>query len=214
MRNKYEQQLHTLHEKLYQMGFLCEEAIACAAKALLEGDEGLRQKAITLEEDIDEAEHSIERLCVRLLLHQQPMASDLRHVTAAQKMITDMERIGDQAADIAHLTAKMQGRSIISGLRIADMARAASKMVTDSVDAFVRKDLEQAKAVIAYDDKLDKLFHIFRSEMVGHLRQANANAEDCVNLLLIAKYFERIGDHAENLAEWVIYYLTGSREDN
>lgn len=212
MRNRFEEQLELLHTKLIHMGALCEDAIACATKALLDGNEDLRQKAIVLEQDIDIMEREIEQMCVRLLLRQQPVAGDLRKVTAAQKMITDMERIGDQAADIAEIISYLNGSPVKSDIHISDMARATIKMVTDSVDSFVRLDVEQAKAAIAYDDVVDELFHRVRNELVALLKENSSLASDCLDLLMIAKYFERIGDHAQNIAEWVLYAISGSRE--
>jgi phosphate transport system protein len=214
MRKAYDNQLDILHERLIRMGALCEDAIACAAKALLDGDDGLSEATREKEEEIDIAEREIEQLCMRLLLHQQPMASDLRHITAAQKMITDMERIGDQAADIAELSVFMKGSSVNSDVHIADMARVVSKMVTESIDAFVSKDYDKARAVIAEDDIADDLFSRIKTELIDQLRSNKSAAEDCLDLLMIAKYFERIGDHAVNIAEWVIYYLTGIYKEN
>ncbi|MDR2505535.1 MAG: phosphate signaling complex protein PhoU [Oscillospiraceae bacterium] len=213
MRKNYEKQLDEMHTCLIRMGALCEDAIACAARALLEGGEETRMKAISLEHDIDMIEREIEQNCVRILLHQQPMATDLRHVTVAQKMITDMERIGDQAADIAEISAFMKGSPVKSDVHIADMAKATSKMVTDSIDSFVNKDLELAREVIAYDDVVDGLFSKIKGELIERLRQDNTHAGECLDLLMIAKYFERIGDHATNIAEWVLYFLTGSRQN-
>jgi phosphate transport system protein len=212
LRKEYDRQLEELHTKLVSLGAKCEEAIGNAAKALLEGSAELRERAIVEEGEIDLLEREIEQLCVRLLLHQQPMAGDLRHVTAAQRMITDMERIGDQAADIAEISEFMSGSSVKSDVHIADMARGAAKMVTDAIDAFVKKDLEQARAVVAYDDVVDGLFSKIKRELIGILRGNGELAEDCLDLLMIAKYFERIGDHAENIAEQVVYYLTGGYE--
>jgi phosphate transport system protein len=212
MRKLYERQLEALHTNLIRMGALCEAAIASAAGALLAGNAEQRAQTHALECEIDDLNRAIEQQCVRLLLHQQPMASDLRHVTAAQRMITDMERIGDQAADIAELSEFMQGSTVKSDVHLAEMARAASKMVTNAIDAFVQQNLEQARAVVAYDDKVDALFARVKEELVALLRQDNDLASDCIDLLMIAKYLERIGDHAENIAEWVVYYLTGSRE--
>ncbi len=211
MRKAYEQQLEQMHSDLIQMGALCEDAIACAAKALLDEDEALREKALALEPEIILLERELEQTCVRLLLRQQPMARDLRRITAAQKMITDMERIGVQAADIANLVAFMKQSRVKSDIHIADMARATIKMVTDSIDSFVQDDLEEAKAVIAYDDIVDDLFTKVKQELVDQLKQDGSLAEDCLDLLMIAKYLERIGDHAENIAEWVLYSITGTR---
>ncbi|MCL2022966.1 MAG: phosphate signaling complex protein PhoU [Oscillospiraceae bacterium] len=211
MRKYYEKQLNSMHESLLKMGALCEAAIASCAKALLNDDEDMRQKTAETEQDINLMESDIEHQCVRLLLHQQPMASDLRHVTAAQKMITDLERIGDQAADIAELSCYMRGSSVKSDVHIADMARAIRKMVSESLEAFIEKDAEKAHAVIAYDDVVDGLFNKIKDELIERLRSDSTVAGECLDLLMIAKYFERIGDHAENLAECVLYYLGVSK---
>lgn len=211
MRQHYKKQLDTLYITLINMGALCEDAIASAAKALLEEDEALREKAIRLEREINLIERDIEGQCVRLLLQQQPVAGDLRRVTASQRMIVDMERIGDQAEDIAELSAFMVKSPVKSDVHIGDMARATIKMVTDSVDAFVHEDAEQAKAVIAYDDIVDELFDKVKSELIERLQKDSDCAGDCLDLLMIAKYFERIGDHAVNIAEWVLYFITGDR---
>ncbi|MDR2752965.1 MAG: phosphate signaling complex protein PhoU [Oscillospiraceae bacterium] len=213
MRKLYEKQLEELHSNLIRMGALCELAIAYAAKALLDCDDEMRGKTIETEREIDDAEREIELLCVRLLLHQQPMASDLRHVTAAQRMIVDMERIGDQARDIAEISEYMQGSPVKSDVHISEMARSVRKMVTNAVEAFVRKDLALAHEVVAYDDKVDARFETIKEELVDLLAQRRDYAKECIDLLMIAKYLERIGDHAENVAEWVVYYLTGSREE-
>ncbi|MDR1598423.1 MAG: phosphate signaling complex protein PhoU [Oscillospiraceae bacterium] len=212
MRKQYDQQLEAVHNGLIRMGALCEDAIASAAKALLDGDEATRAEAVALEHDIDMIEREIESMCVRLLLHQQPMAGDLRQVTAAQMMIIDMERIGDQAADIADISAFMRGSPVKSDARISDMARATAKMVTESIDSFVREDLELARSVIRYDDVVDGLFSQIKRQLIERLRSDGAYAQECLDLLMIAKYFERIGDHAVNIAGWVIYFLTGNRE--
>lgn len=211
MRHQFEQQLETLHNNLIYMGALCEDAIACATKALLDGNADLRERALSLEQDINIMERDIEQLCVRLLLRQQPVASDLRRITAAQKMITDMERIGDQAADIAELSVFMEDSPVKRDVHIADMARATIKMLTDSIDSFVRLDYDQAWAVIRYDDVVDNLFTTVRGELIDVLVKDGSLGGECLDLLMIAKYFERIGDHAENLAEWVLYAITGDR---
>ncbi len=211
MRHQFEQQLETLHNNLIYMGALCEDAIACATKALLDGNADLRERALSLEQDINVMERDIEQLCVRLLLRQQPVASDLRRITAAQKMITDMERIGDQAADIAELSVFMENSPVKRDVHIADMARATIKMLTDSIDSFVRLDYDQAWAVIRYDDVVDNLFTTVRGELIDVLVKDGSLGGECLDLLMIAKYFERIGDHAENLAEWVLYAITGDR---
>lgn len=211
MRHHFEQQLETLHNSLIYMGALCEDAIACATKALLDDNADLRERALSLEQDINVMERDIEQLCVRLLLRQQPVAGDLRQITAAQKMITDMERIGDQAADIAELSVFMSGSPVKRDVHIAEMARATIKMLTDSIDSFVRLDYDQAWAVIHYDDVVDNLFTTVRGELIDVLTKDGSLGGECLDLLMIAKYFERIGDHAENLAEWVLYAVTGDR---
>jgi phosphate transport system protein len=212
MRRQFDKQLEALHTGLIRMGALCEDAIASAAKGLIDEDASLREKSLSMEYDINLLERELEQMCVRLLLHQQPMASDLRHITAAQKMLTDMERIGDQAADIAELSEFMEGSPVKSDVHIADMARAAIKMVTDSIDSYVNQDLELAKSVIAYDDVVDDLFVKIKGELVERLVKDSHLAGNCLDLLMIAKYLERIGDHAENIAGWVLYAITGSRD--
>ena len=191
MRVKFEAQLERLNVELITMGALCEEVISGAAKALLDGDSGLRETVLAAERDINQKERDIESLCMKLLLQQQPVARDLRTISSALKMISDMERIGDQAADIA---------------------RATIKMVTDSVDSFVRKDLGLAEAVISSDDVVDDLFLQVREELIRRIGMGDSG-EVCIDLLMIAKYLERIGDHAVNIAEWVEYSLTGHHAD-
>jgi phosphate transport system protein len=193
------------------MGAMCEDIIANAAKALLDGDDIYLEKTIALEHEINLLERDIEQMCVRLLLHEQPVAGDLRRITAAQKMITDMERIGDQGLDIAEISVFMKGSPVKSDIHIGDMARATIKMVTDSIDSFVSNNLELAKEVIAYDDVVDDLFMKLKQELLTQILQDSSLAGDCLDLLMIAKYFERIGDHAENIAEWVLYSMTGSK---
>jgi phosphate transport system protein len=194
------------------MGALCEDIIANAAKALLDGNENYLEKTAAIEDEINFLEHDIEQMCFRLILHEQPVAGDLRRINAAQKMITDMERIGDQGLDIAELSVFMKGSPVKSDIHIGDMARATIKMVTESIDSFVNNNLELAKAVIDYDDVVDDLFTQVKQELVQQLLNDSRLAGECLDLLMIAKYFERIGDHATNIAEWVLYTLTGSRE--
>ena len=194
------------------MGALCEEVISGAAKALLDGDSGLRETVLAAERDINQKERDIESLCMKLLLQQQPVARDLRIISSALKMISDMERIGDQAADIAEITRDIADNSIKDLVPIGDMARATIKMVTDSVDSFVRKDLGLAEAVISSDDVVDDLFLQVREELIRRIGMGDSG-EVCIDLLMIAKYLERIGDHAVNIAEWVEYSLTGHHAD-
>ena len=209
MRNRFDTQLLELNNELIAMGALCENAIASSVKALLTEDLKLAASAIRIDQEIDRKEREIESMCLKLLLQQQPVASDLRLISSALKMISDMERIGDQAADIAEMTTHLEGDGMDSQLHIAEMARATIKMVTDSVDSFVRRDLDLARAVQAYDDVVDGLFNRVKTEIIELIARDSASGEDCVDLLMIAKYFERIGDHAVNIAEWVEYAATG-----
>ena len=212
MRSKFDDQLALLNRELIQMGALCENAIALSAKALLEGNAVLAKDVPELSQQIDRKERDIERLCLTLLLQQQPVAGDLRVVSSALKMVTDMERIGDQAADIAEIVTMANITSASDTLNIHDMAVAAIRMVTDSIDAFVKKDAAIANAVIAYDDVVDRGFDRVKQTLIRLLSSPETNAEYALDLLMIAKYFERIGDHAVNIARWVLFSLTGSRE--
>ncbi|MDR0571075.1 MAG: phosphate signaling complex protein PhoU [Clostridiales Family XIII bacterium] len=209
MRESYQKQLQTLHTELIRMGAYCEEAIAYAIKGLLDDDAELRRKALEMEETINEKERAIEYFCIRLLLREQPVARDLRQITTAQKMIIDMERIGDQATDIAEISAFMVGSAVKSDIHIADMAAAAAKMLTDSVDSFVEGDIEKARRVIEDDDLVDELFTKVKSELIEQIMKDSTKGGACLDLLMIAKYLERIGDHAVNIAEAVVYSIEG-----
>ena len=213
MRNKFEEQLEKLHVEMIQMGALCEDAISAAAEALIHSDAALAAAAEEAEREIDQKEREVENLCLKLLLQQQPVARDLREISAALKMISDLERIGDQAADIAEMTSYVhlpQGRSS----HIADMARAVINMVTDSVDSFVKRDLQLARQVCAADDRVDELFIQVRRELVELIAADASYGEQWLDLLMVAKYLERIGDHATNVAEWVEYSITGVHPSN
>ena len=214
MRNRFDEQLERLHVELIQMGALCEEAISAAAEALLKGDRDLAQAAIQAEREIDQKERDVESLCLKLLLQQQPVAKDLREISAALKMISDLERIGDQAADIAELTRFVRLPDGSGLLHIADMARAVIAMVTDSVDSFVRRDLTLAHSVCAADDRVDELFDQVKEELIAFIAADAAAGEQGLDLLMVAKYLERIGDHATNVAEWVEYSITGVHPSN
>ena len=209
MRNKFDEQLEKLHVELIQMGAACEDAISAAAEALLKGDTALADVAEEAEKDIDQREREVENLCLKLLLQQQPVARDLREISAALKMISDLERIGDQAADIAELTRYIHLTDGLSCLHIGDMARAVIAMVTDSVDSFVKGDLALARAVRAADDQVDALFEQVKRELIDLIAADAAAGEVGLDILMVAKYLERIGDHATNVAEWVEYSLTG-----
>lgn len=214
MRNRFQQQLDLLNTELTGMGALCEEGISAGVRALLMGDRAMALRAITCEEEIDDAERTIEALCLKLLLQQQPVARDLRTISSAMKMISDMERIGDQAADIAELTAHIDADFLPGRTHIGEMTVAAVKMVTDSVESFVKKDLNMALSVIQYDDVVDQSFLSVREELVSLIRADSTAAGQALDLLMVAKYLERIGDHAVNIAQWVIYSITGEyRED-
>lgn len=213
MRNRFDSQLEKLNLELITMGALCEDAISASVKALLDGDETLLEKVFAADAEIDQKERDIEAICMKLLLQQQPVAGDLRVISSALKMISDMERIGDQASDIAEITKFVKNSDVKSKVHIKDMAAAAIKMVTDSVESFVKKDIELASAVMKYDDKVDNLFDCVKDELVRLIAADSENGEYCIDLLMIAKYLERIGDHAVNIAEWVEYSITGTHRN-
>lgn len=209
MRNEYERQLAQLKGELITMGALCEEAITNAVKYLMGSDEADRDACLSADDQIDEKERDIESLCIKLILQQQPVAGDLRAVSAAMKMISDMERIGDQASDIVEIAPYVVRSGLESETHIRDMAEATIRMVSESVESFVRTDEEIARLVISHDDLVDELFDRVKAELIQSIAERKHNAEALIDLLMIAKYFERIGDHAENIAEWVIYSITG-----
>ncbi len=212
MRKHYNEQLAQLNTELITMGALCEEAISGAAKYLIENDESLKERIFETDSKIDQKERDIETLCMKLILQQQPVARDLRVISSALKMISDMERIGDQASDIAEIVCFVNQSSIGSKVHIADMARATINMVTDSVESFVKNDIDLAYEVIKHDDVVDDLFIKVKNELISGVKEGANDAEALIDLLMIAKYFERIGDHAENIAEWVIYSMTGKHK--
>ena len=211
MRNVYQEQLHNLNRELIQMGAACEEIIAFAAKALTDYSPELEEKTNQVGAVIDESERTIENICLKLLLRQQPVAGDLRQISAAMKMITDMERIGDQAEDIVDLIPKMSGTAEEEPLQ--KMAIAAQKMVTEAVDAYVKQDLALAKKVMGDDDIVDAYFNQVKSDIIAMIAANPEDGEYALDLLMIAKYFERIGDHCTNIAEWVEFSVTGIREE-
>ena len=213
MRNRFDEQLYELNRELIEMGAMCEEAIASAAKALSTGNMALAAKVRANGAAIDQMERDIEGRCMKLLLHQQPVARDLRLISAALKMITDMERIGDQAEDIAEIITFLNGRTMNGVEHIEDMARETIKMVTESVDAFVKKDVALAEQVIAHDDVVDTLFSEVKCAIIKLIAETPVDGEFALDLLMISKYFERIGDHATNIAEWVIYSITGTHKE-
>ena len=213
MRSRFDQQLNTLNTELITMGALCEEAISAAVGYLTDGDEKMRKACIEADGEIDRMERDIEGLCMKLLLQQQPVAKDLRIISSALKIISDMERIGDQASDIVEISPYIKDSEIENKTHIAEMAAATIKMVKDSIDSFVKSDINMAHKAIKHDDMVDDLFSRVKNELIRAISEKAEDAEALIDLLMIAKYLERIGDHAENIAEWVIYSITGKHED-
>ncbi|MDP4118919.1 MAG: phosphate signaling complex protein PhoU [Bacillota bacterium] len=213
MRNNFDIQLETLHKNMIHMGNLCVEAISTAISSLSENDKNLIDKVFDTDHEIDQMERDIEALCMKLILHQQPVASDLRKISSALKMISDMERIGDQASDIAEIAQYVVVVEETGNSKeyIKNMAAEAVKMVSESIASFVRNDLELARNVIGYDDTVDRWFYKIKKELVALVSEDNSKGEYYIDLLMIAKYLERIGDHATNISEWVEYSITGLR---
>ncbi len=210
MRNRFDKELELLNNELIEMGSMIEKAIEDASTALIHKDKNLAEKVFNSDSYINEKEHEIENRCLRLLLQQHPVASDLRLISSILKMITDMERIGDQAQDIAEITLNIIDQDYIKELtHIPQMADATIKMVKDSIDAFVNRDINLAKKVIPYDNIVDNLFDVIKDELIILIREDIANGEQAIDFLMIAKYLERIGDHAQNIASWVLFSITG-----
>ena len=213
MRNRFDEQLFELNREIIEMGAMCEELIAKAAKALSDADMELAAAVIESSNAIDQMERDIESRCMKLLLHQQPVARDLRQISAALKMITDMERIGDQAEDIAEIVLYLKGHTLEGMELIGEMAKETIAMVTASVDAFVKKDVELAEKVITQDDLVDDYFSRIKHGIISLIAENSSEGEFALDILMISKYFERIGDHASNIAEWVIYSVTGVHKE-
>ena len=215
MRNRFDMQLEELSVKLITMGNLCEKAIANATEALKQGDLELAKLVIREDQEIDQMVKEIETMCLKLLLQQQPVARDLRQISAALKMITDMERIGDQTSDIAEIIISA-GMSAVGELKeITAMAEATSQMVHDSVLAYVSKDLSLAYRVMEADDKVDQLFDSVKKQLVSIIAKEHEHiGEKAIDIMMITKYLERIGDHATNIAEWVEFSITGVHRDS
>ena len=210
MRSRFDEQLALLNQQLIEMGALCEEVIEMSSQALTDGDKELAKQVAPLDSEIDQKERNIESLCLRLLLQQQPVATDLRKISSALKMITDMERIGDQAEDIAEIVRTVQGHGPETMDIVRKMATATIQMVTESIEAYVKSDIMLAKKVVSDDDTVDACFDQVKSALIARVAADPADGEYAVDLLMIAKYFERIGDHATNIAEWVIFSVTGA----
>ena len=213
MRNRFDEQLFELNHEIIEMGAMCEEIIKLAVKSVINGDVEIAKKVKINGGMIDHMERDIENLCMKLLLHQQPVAYDLRLISAALKIITDMERIGDQAEDIADISIFLNGYTIQGMDVFEDMACETIKMVTNSVDAFVKKDVELAYKVIERDDIVDNYFLQIKCDIIKLIKRNHEDGEVALDLLMISKYFERIGDHATNIAEWVIYSITGLHKE-
>ena len=210
MRNKFDRQLEKLHTELIEMGALCEKVIGETYKALMSEDITAAQTIMKEDNAIDLKERDIESLCLKLLLQQQPVARDLRNISAALKMVTDMERIGDHATDISELAIVLSEKTYVKKLdHIEEMARETMVMLIQSLEAYVEKDLDKAQKVIAHDDVIDDLFEEVKQELIELIRNHADEGEQAVDLLMVTKYFERIGDHATNIAEWVIFSITG-----
>ena len=210
MRIRFDEQLEQLNEEMINMGNMIEESIGDAVKALMKQDEELAKKTMAGDEKIDRTERKIEYLCLRLLLQQQPVARDLRNISSALKMVTDMERIGDHATDISELAVVLSKKTYVKKLdHIEEMAKETMVMLIQSLEAFVEKDLDKAQKVIAHDDVVDDLFEKVKKELIALIRDHADEGEQAVDLLMVTKYFERIGDHASNIAEWVIFSITG-----
>jgi len=213
MRSHFDEQLNLLNTELLEMGALIEHAIESASTALIDQDVASANKAIEFDSKVDQKERDIESLCLKLLLQQQPVARDLRQISAALKMITDMERIGDQAADISGIVIYLAGTSYIKKLEhLPQMANAAIRMVRSSIDAYIKKDLVLARETIDMDDIIDDLFVTVKNELIEAIHRKAEDGGQAMDLLMVAKYFERIGDHAQNIAEWVEYSITGKHK--
>ena len=209
MRNLFDSQLNTLHRKLIEMGSACETAIDLAVKALLEGNADIAHEAASHDREIDQMERDIEAICLKMLLQQQPVARDLRQISAAMKIITDMERIGDQAEDIGEIVPFLNGRTGVECEDIRLMAETAQQMVRSSIDAYVNQDMALVKKVISMDDIVDDAFDRTKETLIHLISCTREDGQYCLDLLMIAKYLERIGDHATNIAEWVAFSITG-----
>lgn len=208
MRSKFDEQLSQLNDEMINMGEKIEKSISSAVEALSAFNKELARSTMENDREINSCQKKIEEICFNLLIRQQPVARDLRIITAAMKMVTDMERIGDHAADICEITLHMEKERPLGDFKhIRKMAEKTSYMLNESINAYVNRDKEKAKAVILYDDKIDALFEKAKKDVFDLIEGKNPNAEETIDLLMVAKYFERIGDHATNIAEWVIYSL-------
>ena len=215
MRSKFDEQLDRLNKEMMKMGSAIEDSIRKAVDALVRQDAELAKKVMIQDEEIDREQKTIENICFNLLIQQQPVAKDLRLISAALKMITDMERIGDHATDISEITIELSKESYIKKLdHIQQMAKETMVMLVQSVEAFVNKDMDKARTVIVHDDVVDDLFNKVKAELIAMIHEDVNAGEQASDLLMAAKYFERIGDHATNISEWVIFSITGQHPDD
>ncbi len=213
LRKAYEEQLQTLQDELTQMGNLCVQAMELSIQAVTTGEETYADKTRETDEVIDQEEKDIESLCLTLLLQQQPVASDMRRISSALKMIDDLIRIGDQAADIAELSGYITVQEGTAAGDIQAMAEEVVKMVTESINAFIKNNLVLAREVRTWDDQVDEWFLRTKSDLIAEIMADNTRGEYCLDVLMVAKYLERIGDHAANVAEWVEYSILGHHAD-
>ena len=213
MRNRFDQQLEKLNVELVTMGALCEDALTYAIRALFDRESDMAERAEEAEKQIDQMEREIEAICMRLLLQQQPVARDLRVISSALKMIGDMERIGDQAADIAEIVKYLKEDEVPNLGNLREMSDFAAGMVTASINSFVRQDLDLARKVILDDDVVDGYFEKVKEALIGLIAEGDRDGAFLLDILMIAKYIERIGDHATNIAEWVVYSITGEHPE-
>lgn len=213
MRNKFDEQLEFLNKEMTNMGNLCQQVISKAIQVTMEhGNENLKNEVLDIDSEIDRKEREIENICMKLLLRQQPVATDLRVISSALKMISDMERIGDQASDIVELAKFLKDSNVKNNIHLDEMANEVIKMVDESVDSFVNKDLYMARTVIISDDIVDNYFDDIKKRLVELIAQTQNDGEEYIDILMIAKYLERIGDHATNIAEWVEYSILGKHD--
>ena len=214
MRSRFDEQLRELNKEMIDMGRMIVHSIAMAIEALTDKDDILAKRILEGDDQVDHAQKKIENICFNLLIQQQPVARDLRTVTAAMKMVTDMERIGDHAADISEMTILMGKESPIDKFQhINKMATETVIMLNHSIEAYVERNKEKAKEVIEHDNVVDQLFDEVKKDIINLIQKGSGDAEDALDLLMVAKYFERIGDHATNIAEWVIYSLKKTEDE-
>ena len=213
MRENYTRDLNRVHDALIDMGSMIEAAISGAVSVLYNHDEKKAREIIAFDEEVDAKEREIEDLCMKLLLRQQPVAGDLRKISVALKLITDMERIGDHAADISEIAMMLKEAPNPGKTHLQEMAMQTSTMLISSIESYVELDIDKAQKVIAHDDIVDDLFVSVKRELIEQMRTNPEQGEMAADLLMAAKYFERIGDHATNIAEWVIYAATGKHAE-